>query len=293
MLKRINWNRILIIFIWLISLSGLVALMSFVEVKKSEQKCKEVKIIIPGTYTFIERNDVEDIIFESQGQIRGSSLNKINIHKMEKALRANPFIETAKVYADMTGVITILVYQREPVLRVLNLTNQDFYIDRNGLKIPVSNNFTAKVLAANGFILESFSGKVDTLKTRLAVDLFKTAAFIGKDTLWDDQIEQLYVNQQREIEMVPRVGNHKIILGNADSLETKFSNLLVFYRKALPKEGWDKYKTINIKYFNQVVGIKPDSAEVERDSIAAEKSKSAGTDENETRNYDTIKNITQ
>lgn len=232
MLKRINWKRVLFTFIWMVSLSGLVVLMSFVEAKKSEQKCTDVKIIIPGTYTFIERNDVEEIIYESQGQIKGSALNKLNIHRMENALKANPFIEAAKIYADMNGLITILVNQREPVLRVLNFTNQDFYIDKNGLKIPVSTNFTAKVLAANGYILESFSGKVDTLKTKLARDLFKTAAFVGKDSLWNDQIEQLYVNQQKEIEMIPRVGEHKIILGDADSLETKFGNLLAFYKKA-------------------------------------------------------------
>ena len=76
------------------------------------------------------------------------------------------------------------------------------------------------------------------------------------DTLWREQIEQLYVNQQNEIEMVPRVGNHKIVLGGADSLETKFMNLLAFYKKAIPAVGWDAYKTINIKYANQVVCVK-------------------------------------
>jgi len=52
------------------------------------------------------------------------------------------------------------------------------------------------------------------------------------------------------------VGNHKILLGNADSLKIKFDNLLAFYKQALPKVGQDTYKTINIKYTNQVVGIK-------------------------------------
>jgi cell division protein FtsQ len=55
---------------------------------------------------------------------------------------------------------------------------------------------------------------------------------------------------------VPRVGNHKIVLGNADSLKIKFGNLLAFYKKAMPVVGWDAYKIINIKYTNQVVGVK-------------------------------------
>ena len=253
MLKRINWKAVFNTFTWLASLSGLFVLMSFIEVKKSELRCKEVKIIIPGTYNFIERSEIDKILIKSQGPLAGRMLNKINIHEIEDVLKANPFIEHAKVFADMDGVIKIQIKQREPVLRVFNLTNQDFYIDKNGFKIPTSSTFTARVLVSNGFILESFGNKVDTLKTKLAQDLYRTALFIEKDTLWNHQIEQLYVNQQNEIEMIPRVGDHKIILGNADSLENKFRNLLIFYKKAMPRVGWSTYKTISIKYANQIV----------------------------------------
>jgi cell division protein FtsQ len=77
--------------------------------------------------------------------------------------------------------------------------------------------------------------------------------------LWDAQIAQIYVDDKHEIELIPRVGSHRILLGDADSLETKFSNLLAFYKQAIPKVGWDAYKVINIKYANQVVGVKRDS----------------------------------
>jgi cell division protein FtsQ len=190
---------------------------------------------------------------ENGGAMLGKDLNDINIHKLENALKANPFIEFAKVYADMTGVIHVQIRQREPVLRVVNMANLHFYIDGNGNKIPLSDNYTAKVLVASGLIEEDFSGRVDTLKTKMARDLFRTALFIRSDTLWDNQIEQLFVDLKGDIEMVPRVGGHKIILGSADSLQIKFRNLLVFYKKAIPKVGWDTYKTINLKYANQIV----------------------------------------
>jgi cell division protein FtsQ len=138
----------------------------------------------------------------------------------------------------------------------VNQFDQDFYIDQHGLKIPLSANFTAKVLVATGYIDELFGNRVDSLHKDLTKDLFKTADFIRKDSLWSAQIVQIYVNAGHEIELIPRVGNHRILLGDADSLETKFANLLVFYKQALPKVGQDAYKTINIKYANQVIGIK-------------------------------------
>ncbi|MFA6944946.1 MAG: cell division protein FtsQ [Pedobacter sp.] len=253
MLKRINWRAIFYGFIWLISLSGLVLLMSFIEVKKTALKCKDVKVILPGRYNFIERDEVDRILLAQGGALIGRDLNDINIHKLENTLKANPFIEFAKVYADMTGVIHVQIRQREPVLRVINTANLHFYIDTRGNKIPLSDNYTARVLVASGLIDEDFSGKVDTLSSKLAKDLFRTALYIQADTLWDNQIEQLFVDLKGDIEMVPRVGSHKIILGDADSLQTKFRNLLVFYKKAIPKVGWDSYKSINLKYANQIV----------------------------------------
>lgn len=52
------------------------------------------------------------------------------------------------------------------------------------------------------------------------------------------------------------MGNQRIILGTADSLDVKFTNLLMFYKRGMPKAGWDAYKTINVKYTNQVVCVK-------------------------------------
>ena len=259
MFKRINWKALILGFTWLICLSSLVVLMSFIEDKKQELTCTKVKIDISGNQRYIERSAIDRLLTQNKGRLKGKVLNTLHIHDIENILRANPFIEQAKVYTDMDGSIWVQIKQREPILRILNAFNQDFYIDRNGLKMPISTNYTANVLVSNGFIIEAFSNKVDTLKTKIAKDLFTTALFIEKDTLWSQQIEQIYVNANAEFELVPRVGDHKIILGSTDSLATKFNNLLLFYKKALPKVGWNTYKTINLKYANQIVCEKTDT----------------------------------
>jgi len=135
------------------------------------------------------------------------------------------------------------------------------------VKIPLSDNLTARVIAANGYIDEIFGSKVDTLHTEIAKQILKTANYISRDSLWSAQIAQIYVNQDHQIELIPRVGTNRIMLGNADSLESKFANLLTFYKKAMPQVGWDRYKSINIKYANQVVGIKSDN--FKKDSLRA------------------------
>jgi cell division protein FtsQ len=267
MFKKRIWRHVLIGLAWTVSLGGLVALMSFIEVKKAGVFCKAVKIYIPGNQYFIDKQEVDNILKIHRHQLVGRNMESINLHELENKLKANPFIEAATVYADMDGVIRVEISQRQPVLRVMNQFDQNYYIDQNGLKIPLSPNFTARVIAANGYIEEVFGSKVDTLHTEIGREIFKTADFISRDSLWSAQIAQIYVNQDHEIELIPRVGTNRILLGNADSLESKFSNLLTFYKKAMPQVGWDRYKTINIKYANQVVGIKSDN--FKKDSLKA------------------------
>lgn len=261
MFKKINFRVISFAFVWLISLAGVVVLLSFINIKKQSVKCSNVRILIPGADNFIERDEIDAILRQSEGLLVGRNLEQINIHKIEKRLIANPYIAFAKVYVDMDGTLNIVVSQRQPILRIINDLGQSFYIDNKGLKMPISSNFTADVLVANGNIKEFFGNKVDTMRSQLARDLYKTANYIKKDTLWSAQIEQIYVDAKGDMELVPRVGNQRIILGSADSLERKMTNLLLFYKKAMPQVGWDTYKTINIKYTNQIVCVKRDTTQ--------------------------------
>src|SRR5690606_34773823 len=199
-----------------------------------------------GEQSFIAREDIDKLLFEKHGEIVGKTLSSLPIHQIEQDLQAIPFIEKALVSIDMNGLLTINIKQREAILRVINANGQDFYLDRNAVKIPLSSHYAPNVLVANGFITEAFGESLDSIQTPLLEGLYETAKFIQADSIWNDQIEQLYVNLDRDIEMVPRVGKHQIILGNADSLQVKFDKLLLFYKHVAPSVGWDTYKTVNL-----------------------------------------------
>ncbi|MCD8495578.1 MAG: hypothetical protein LRY45_02455 [Bacteroides graminisolvens] len=66
-------------------------------------------------------------------------------------------------------------------------------------------------------------------------------------------IEQIYVSNANEFTLIPKVGDQKIIFGKYEDVITKLENLKIFYQEALPYEGWQKYRTINVKYKGQVV----------------------------------------
>lgn len=150
------------------------------------------------------------------------------------------------------------------------MRDEHYYIDRNGRFMPVSERYTTPVIVANGYIFDTFSMmKVpefsrDTTTTDssffrekpIIEQVFEVAKFLDRDTFWNSQTEQIFVNDARELEIIPRIGNHRIILGNSNGLEEKFHRLYIFYTRGLKSTGWNNYSVINLKYQNQVVCTK-------------------------------------
>src|SRR5690606_38503234 len=132
----------------------------------------------------------------------GRTLASIPIHQMEVDLREIPFVFSAVVTADMDGLLTVRIRQREAVVRIINEKGLDYYIDRQGYKMPVSLKYVPHVPVVNGHISEPYNGALDSVQTRLVKDIFKTAQFISGDSIWNSQVVQLYVNEQQDIELV-------------------------------------------------------------------------------------------
>ncbi|QNL50116.1 cell division protein FtsQ [Olivibacter sp. SDN3] len=258
-IKQIRWRRVVYILAWGVSLIGLSVLMSFINTKKSNMTCAKVNVIVPGTQAFVSQMEVNNIVEETGGVLIGQTLKNIPIHRIEDGLRSNPFIKEVKVFSEIDGTVNVKIEQREAILRIINNVGNDFYVDVDGMKFPTSALYAPHIIVANGNIEERFTGEQDSVQSALAEDLYSVASFLVTDSLWNSQIEQLYVNEEKDIELVPRVGDQKIVLGNGDSLQTKFDKLLVFYKHVVPKAGWGTYKTVNLKFSNQLVCEKADS----------------------------------
>jgi cell division protein FtsQ len=136
---------------------------------------------------------------------------------------------------------------------VQNSYGETWFIDSTGAKIPYSGNFSADVLAANGFIHEKYQDSA-RVYSGVMKQLLKVANFIKNHPFWNQQFEQCYVDNFGDIILIPRVGKHSIVIGSPENLAEKMENLRIFYIKALKNLGWDKYSVINLKYKNQIVG---------------------------------------
>jgi cell division protein FtsQ len=223
-----------------------------VNIEPIDGKCfiskEEIGMLIKATFYEETSKSIEDLLADEK-------LKRINLKALESLIDNYPWVFESDVYVDAQNNITVNIIQRKPLMRCFDEKNNSFYVDENGVRMPVSEYETARVIVASGNFQDVEGTKADSVYN--AVDsLFKLMQFIVADEFLTAQIEQIYVERNGDFVLIPKVGNTELIFGGLDMMEDKFRRLKVFYTEAMPYVGWRKFKKLNLKYKKQVVGVK-------------------------------------
>lgn len=265
-----RWKSALIGFTkWVLAITYIVVALSFVSKRSSVLTCASINVIIADSLenSFVKKIDVLKAIEKHNSNLIGIPLKMINTHKIEQELSTLQAVKKVEAYTTNDGSLNIVIDQRRPMVRIINRYGQGYYIDHEGQILPLSSKYTSHVLVINGNIIEPFeinssvkvmdwAGTELNEHTPLICRLYDFASFVTSDEFWNAQIAQVYVESPTHIELIPRVGPHTVIMGDLDKFETKLEKLKLFYERALPEEGWNKYKEINLRYRNQIVCTK-------------------------------------
>lgn len=269
-MKKINYRKVFVSVLWIIAIAGLTSSLGFVSKSEKNIVAKSLNINIHNNdeNMFLSETDVKEFFNQRGDSLLDSRYRSINIPELEKALNSHPAIENAEVSADLNGEIKVEILQRTPVLRIINKSGESYYIDSQGKLMPLSENYSARVIIANGEIFEPFARRYEFSvnqisnnklfkEVSLLDDIYDVSDYINRDTSLSKLIHQIYVNKDRELELFPAIGNHKIVFGDANNIAEKFNKLKLFYKEGLNKsDSWTKYSTINLKYKNLVVCTK-------------------------------------
>ncbi len=256
-------KKIAIILSWVIIISAIVGSLYSFTYKNFSNSCKKINIsIINNENFFVNKEDILKIVNKLEDSVVGTPIYKINTDLIEENIEKHPSIENSEVYKSINNELFIEITQREPILRVFYKNGNSFYIDKNGEQMPLSENYSSRVIIANGNIDETmlFARRKYKIGTEAIIDsltlydkLLELSTYINNNPFWKAQIMQIYVTKNYEFELVPRVGNHIILFGDEKNIDKKFNKLMIFYREGLKKIGWNNYKTVNLKYSKQVV----------------------------------------
>lgn len=248
------FKRILNIILWFIAISMIGVSLGFSVNESRKLVCQDVKVDITDSANvrFLKFNDIESWVKNYHREIFGRQLNSLNIRIIEEGLQKLQASEDVSVYTNVfnngeknIGALVVRIKQREPVFRVMG-AGRTFYVDKFGKYINWSPHFTPRVMIVGGIFSSDYAYK----------RLLPLVSFINEDRFWSAQIDQIFVNGNGEISMIPRVGDQVILFGFPEDFRIKFRNLKALYTEGFKSGGWERYTTINAKFLNQIVCTK-------------------------------------
>lgn len=249
-LKFLGWIALVLVIIGVI--------MAAIK-KKSVAKTKVVKINIeplPYGKNLLTKGDVLAELNKSFGySLEGLQHKEVEVERVERVLEKYPFVLDADVFIDAENSVQIDIQQRIPILRIYDKMELSYYLDWEGNKLPISKNYSPRLLIASGNI-PPFIPDFQERENHLLKATFDLANKILANTFLLPLVEQIYINNKNEFILIPKLGKQKILLGEYEYIENKLYNLEIFYKKALPKEGWTKHKTLDLRFKDQVVGVR-------------------------------------
>jgi cell division protein FtsQ len=252
---KLSWRKIAMNVTWAILGLGMLVIAGLAFKEKKTKICQDILIQIGGTegVFFLNEQDIRALL-ERMGAREGEEVVKMDLLAMEAQLRKNPWIHTADLYMNNLHQLHVHIVERNPIVRLMDLQGNSFYVDESGQRLPLSQERVARVPVITGFPM--ISEKLAQADSILMQQVLELVQYISADSFWVAQIAQVHINSKGEFEMWTVLGDEMILLGSTLNLEQKFSNLFTFYKQAWLQGGWNQYKEIDLRFKNQVVARK-------------------------------------
>lgn len=237
MVKYINSIKIIIV------LAVVSIFFAFSSSQNNAKPISEVEVSFIGDNNlFISKTKVDKLLIQNNDYIKCVSKDILDLKALENKLSSHDMIENSEVYISINGILKIDIKQRNPYARVIS--DSSFYIDNNGTKMPLSDNYSARVLLVHGLNDES---KIDYV--------FKLIKTIRNDEFLNLNVTDILINKS-DISLRVRNCNFEVLVGDLNNLETKIKNFKAFYQKAYRDKILNNYKKVNLQFNNQIVCTK-------------------------------------
>lgn len=232
-----------LLFIVLIGFLGFM--YSFTSVRNTRKKVSKIEVkFLEGNNNFLTHEMVDKLLIQNDETVKKQAKSVIDLYKLEKNVSKNPYVEKTAVFLTIGGVLKTTIKQRTPVARIIS-ENNSYYVDRQGVKVPLSENFSARVLLVSGIENDKDIEIILPLVTTILEDSFLRKEIVG--------VSKSDVN---EYQFSVRSGDYKIDFGKLEDVDVKFKKLKAFYNTTFKNKKIQDYKLINVKYHNQVVCTK-------------------------------------
>ncbi len=251
-----HWQTILVRVLWSIAGATLIVLFVIAWKAKEEKKCSSIQIELVGENTaalFMDEKEILQIIHE-QGVKEGQAIGKLNLNTLEKYLKTIRWVKHVELFLDNAQVLQVKIEQRIPIARIFTASGNSFYIDKEGLQLPLKQLIVLRLPVFTNFPTDrQILSKPDSL---LLNDILHFTKAVQNDSFFMAQTAQVNIAVNGDFELVPSVGDHLVLIGSVENIEDKLNRLYTFYKKVWVQSGLNAYQVIDCRFDNQIVALK-------------------------------------
>ncbi|TDX00250.1 cell division protein FtsQ/DivIB [Dinghuibacter silviterrae] len=264
-----KWRKILVWGFWLLVAAGGTTLLVAAIRHQNRALCKSVRIEISGTgRRMVDSAELEAILTDQHTRhLVGTPSGSISIRRLEKRIGDNPWVKKADLFFDSKQVLWVKVIEREPVARLFTQEGSSFYVDLDGARLPLKDYFPVPLPVFTSCPLDkrNWNGP----DTALAREIAALSVYLQGHPFWMNMVQQVDVNDARQFELVPAVGDYVLRIGDTSDLDRKFTRLKVFYERVIPRVGWNKYAVVDARYTGEIIGVRRDAQSASIDTAKA------------------------
>jgi cell division protein FtsQ len=240
-MKIFTWINIRLVLMIVLVLS----LFSFASYRNENRKISKIDVkIIDKDTPFLLPEMVNKLLIEKNQHSKTITKEGLDLKKLEKSVNNHDLIQKSEVFVSVDGVLKAVVKQKTPIGRVVS-GNDSFYIDYEGNRMPLSDNYSARVPLV--------SGEINAVKNEKLSEVLK---MIYEDDFLKKNIISVQVLSNSNLVLENRNYDFDIDFGKIINIEKKFKNYKAFFQKAVLDSTLNNYKKINLKFTQQVVCIK-------------------------------------
>ena len=251
-----HWQTILVRVLWSIAGAALIVLFVIAWKAKEEKKYNSIQIELVGENTaalFMDEKEILQIIHE-QGVKEGQAIGELNLNTLEKYLETIRWVKQVELFLDNTQVLQVKIEQRIPIARIFTASGNSFYIDNEGLQLPLKQLTVLRLPVFTNFPSDQQNlSKPDSL---LLNDILHFTKAVQNDSFFMAQTAQVNIAVNGDFELVPTVGDHIVLIGSVENIEDKLNRLYTFYKKVWVQSGLNAYQVIDCRFDNQIVALK-------------------------------------
>jgi len=249
MIRKIGY-----LLVWCMVLGMVFLSLGFSIYERNKIICADVRVEITDSTEnqFLSSREVRSWVLNRYPNILKKNLDYIDLRSIEEGLRKIKAVEEVTVFTSIVGrgkpgegSVVVRIRQRDPQFRV-DQPGRDYYMDKLGMSIDWTPNYTPRVMMVSGVIAYEYARK----------RLLPLVTYIQEDPFLSAQIDQIHVGGNGNLTMVPRVGDQLIYFGPPEDYQAKLRNLKALYKEGFKNGGWTLYKSINLSYKNLVICLK-------------------------------------